>query len=192
MEKEIREYNGRKLNSIDDFVENSIKGPQYVDIQNYRLSVYELDKLIKEYKYEEIINNFSPVKKVLTLYCVEGWDVDILWEGVLVKDILNDSKVNLDYKVIIFYGVDGYSTSLPLNFVLEKGLFLAYKMNGITLPPERGFPFQLVALDKWGYKWIKWITEIEVSTDEDYRGYWEEKGFSNLLDLDKDFIENPR
>lgn len=35
---------------------------------------------------------------------------------------------------------------------------LAYKMNGVTLPPERGFPFQVVAQSKWGYKWVKWVT----------------------------------
>jgi DMSO/TMAO reductase YedYZ molybdopterin-dependent catalytic subunit len=51
-------------------------------------------------------------------------------------------------------------------------------MNGVTLPAERGYPFQLVAEDRWGYKWIKWVTEIEVSDDPTYRGYWERRGFS--------------
>ena len=45
-------------------------------------------------------------------------------------------------------------------------IIVAYKMNGVELPPKRGFPFQLVAESKWGYKWIKWITSIEVSDDE--------------------------
>jgi len=30
------------------------------------------------------------------------------------------------------------------------GILLAYKMNGVVLPPERGAPFQLVAESKWG------------------------------------------
>jgi DMSO/TMAO reductase YedYZ molybdopterin-dependent catalytic subunit len=64
---------------------------------------------------------------------------------------------------------------------------MAYKMNEITMPPERGFPFALVAESKWGYKWIKWITAIELSDDADYRGYWEERGFSNTADLDESF-----
>ncbi len=68
---------------------------------------------------------------------------------------------------------------------------MAYKMNGLTLPPERGFPFQLVAEKKWGYKWIKWITGIELSDDEDYRGYWESRGYSNEADLEKGFFEEP-
>jgi DMSO/TMAO reductase YedYZ molybdopterin-dependent catalytic subunit len=44
-----------------------------------------------------------------------------------------------------------------------------------------------VAESKWGYKWIKWITEIELSDDVNYRGYWESRGFSNEGDLDESF-----
>ena len=66
---------------------------------------------------------------------------------------------------------------------------IAYKMNGLELPPERGFPFQLVAETKFGYKWIKWITEIEFSDDENYQGYWESRGYSNDGDLKKDFLK---
>jgi DMSO/TMAO reductase YedYZ molybdopterin-dependent catalytic subunit len=66
---------------------------------------------------------------------------------------------------------------------MENDIIMAYKMNGVKLPAERGFPFHLVAESKMGYKWIKWITEIELSDDEDYRGYWESRGFSNDANL---------
>jgi DMSO/TMAO reductase YedYZ molybdopterin-dependent catalytic subunit len=56
-------------------------------------------------------------------------------------------------------------------------------MNSITIPPEKGFPFQLAAESQAGYKWIKWITEIEVSDNEDYRGYWESRGYPNNATL---------
>jgi DMSO/TMAO reductase YedYZ molybdopterin-dependent catalytic subunit len=62
---------------------------------------------------------------------------------------------------------------------------MAYKMNGVVLPSQRGFPFQLVAESKWGYKWIKWITKIEVSDDEGYKGFWESRGYSNDADLEE-------
>ncbi|MGQ9845796.1 MAG: molybdopterin-dependent oxidoreductase [Caldisericia bacterium] len=189
MEQEIREYDGKLLNSIDDFFENSIKGPQIVDIEKYRLLINEEKSLVKEYKYEELINNFNKIKKVITLYCVEGWSVDILWEGVLVKDILLNSKIKIDYPSIIFYGIDGYTTSLPTDFVLNKNLFLAYKMNGITLPPERGFPFQLIGEDKWAYKWIKWVYKIELTNNKNYKGYWESRGYSNSANLNEPFFD---
>lgn len=36
---EIREYEGQDLSSINDFRENSIKGPQHIDVEDYRLTV---------------------------------------------------------------------------------------------------------------------------------------------------------
>jgi DMSO/TMAO reductase YedYZ molybdopterin-dependent catalytic subunit len=59
---------------------------------------------------------------------------------------------------------------------------LAYELNDVTLPADRGFPLQLVAEDKYGYKWAKWITGIEV-TGEPYKGYWESVGYSNNADV---------
>ena len=50
---EIREFQGQKLSSVNDFRENSIKGPQFVDIKDYKLSVTGLVKNPKEYTYAE-------------------------------------------------------------------------------------------------------------------------------------------
>jgi DMSO/TMAO reductase YedYZ molybdopterin-dependent catalytic subunit len=179
---EIREYEGQKLSPISDFRENSIKGPQYMDDESYRLAVTGLVNNEIEYTYDDVINDHQLFEKVVTLYCVEGWDVTILWEGVLVKDLIEEAEVDSGAKVVIFYAYDGYSTSLPLDYVVENDILMAYKMNGVILPPERGFPFQLVAESKLGYKWIKWIEKIELSDDVNYRGYWESRGFSNDAD----------
>ena len=34
-------------------------------------------------------------------------------------------------------------TSHDLDYTLDNDITLIYKLNGIALPPERGFPFQL-------------------------------------------------
>ena len=185
---EIREYEGKDLSSISDFRENSIKGPQYIDTESYQLKITGLVENPITYTYEEVIGNHELYKKVVTLNCVEGWSVTILWEGVLVKDLIEEAKASTDAKVVIFHAYDGYTTSLPLDYIVNQDIIMAYKMNGVVLPPERGAPFQLVAESKWGYKWIKWITEIELSDDVDYRGYWESRGFSNEGDLDQGFF----
>jgi len=180
---EVREYQGLDLSSITEFRENSILGPQNVDIDSYVLTVDGLvDKPI-ELTYNQVLKN-TLYKKVVTLYCVEGWSVDILWEGVLLQDLLDQAGVRGEANTVIFYAADGYTTSLPLATILEKDMILAYKMNDVVLPVDRGFPFQLVAEDKLGYKWIKWVTRIELSDDEDYEGYWEQRGFTNEADID--------
>ncbi len=186
---EIREYEGEELSSIDDFRENSIKGPQQVDIDGYQLEITGLVESPQSYTYDEVISDYQSYEKVVTLDCVEGWSVKLLWEGVLVKDLLTEAGPLPSARVVIFHAYDGYTTSLTLDYIMANDILMAYKMNGVTLPPERGFPFELVAESKWGYKWIKWITKIELSDDENYRGYWESRGYSNSGDLDESFFD---
>ena len=67
------------------------------------------------------------------------------------------------------------NNAITLNCI-EGWSFTAYKINDITLPPERGFPFQLVADGKYGYKWAKWIDHIEL-VKSSYKGYWKSRGY---------------
>jgi len=185
---EVTEYEGQNLSSVRAFRENSIKGPQYVNKSTYRLMITGLVSQEQSYEYDEILETFLSYKKVVTLFCVEGWHVTILWEGVLVSDLLNDAQPTDEANTVIFHASDGYTTSLPLDYIGEKNIMLAHSMNNVTLPPERGFPFQLVAESKWGYKWIKWVTEIELSADENYEGYWERRGYANNADINESFV----
>ena len=185
---EIREYEGIDLSSINAFRENSIKGPQDIDVESYTLSITGLVTNATSYTYDEVVNRHQRYKKVVTLDCVEGWSVTILWEGVLVRDLLAEADPPANTEIVIFHAYDGYTTSLPIDYIVDNDILMAYKMNDVILPPERGFPFQLVAESKWGYKWIKWITEIELSDDANYRGYWESRGYSNSADLDRSFF----
>jgi len=186
---EIRAYQGERLSSVNDFRENSIKGPQYVDMESYQLKINGLVESSKNYTYDEIIDENQHYKKVVRLDCVEGWSANVLWEGMLVRDLIAEAKALPEAKVVIFHAYDGYTTSFPIDYIMNNDIIMAYKMNEVIMLPERGFPFQLVAESKWGYKWIKWITEIELSDDEYYRGYWESRGYSNEADLDKSFFD---
>jgi DMSO/TMAO reductase YedYZ molybdopterin-dependent catalytic subunit len=184
---ELRNYEGHPLNSINDFRENSIKGPQHVNITTYRLRITGIVQTPTNYTYADLIQNHQSIKKFNVLDCVEGWSVAILWEGIRVKDLLNETGLLPTANTIIFRAVDGYSTSFPLDYIINQSILLAFKMNNVTLPPERGFPFQLVAEGKWGYKWIKWVTSIEITNDPTYRGYWESRGYSNTGNLNESF-----
>jgi DMSO/TMAO reductase YedYZ molybdopterin-dependent catalytic subunit len=180
---EIREYEGKDLSSINNFRENSIKGPQQIDNQTYTLTLTGLVKNELELTYNDVLSSYQSYKKVVTLNCVEGWRVTILWEGIKLQDMLSDAEVSSTANTVIFRAYDGYSTSLPLDYIIDNNILMAYKMNNVTLPPERGYPFQLVAESKWGYKWIKWITSIELSDNPDYKGFWESRGWDNDADL---------
>jgi DMSO/TMAO reductase YedYZ molybdopterin-dependent catalytic subunit len=184
---EVREYQGERLSSVNDFRENSIRGPQEVNITTYRLRVDGLVRDEKSFTYGEVLG-FPRFGKVVTLFCVEGWDATILWEGVKVSDLIAAAGPDPRANTVIFTAADGYTTSLPLDYIRSRDILLAYGMNNITMPVERGYPFELVAEDRWGYKWIRWVTGIRLSDDPTYRGYWERRGYSNTADLNRSFF----
>ncbi len=183
-EVEVRNYKGEKLGSVEDFRENSIKGVQKIDIDEYRLKLTGLVDEEKSLTYEEL-QEMEHTKKVVTLHCVEGWSVKALWEGIPLKDVFAELDIDPEANTVIFHAADGYSSSLSLEYIMNNNIIIADHLNDIQLPPEQGFPFQLVAEQKWGYKWVRWITKIELSSNEDYQGFWESRGYSDDGDLDE-------
>ncbi|WP_440951775.1 molybdopterin-dependent oxidoreductase [Methanococcoides sp. FTZ1] len=180
-ETETLEYDGVKLTPIDEQQSYSIKGTQHLDPDDYRLEITGLVNKTIVLTYDDILA-YPSVSKAVTLICGEGWRYDAKWTGVKMETLLNEAGLQETAKTVIFYSEDGYSTALELDYLLDNNIIAAYKINDITLPPEKGFPLQLVAEGKYGYKWAKWIVKIEV-TDEDYQGYWESKGYSNNADV---------
>ncbi len=125
--------------------------------------------------------NFTsqPSQEVLaTIACVEGPSGTAIWKGVLIKDLLEMAGIKPGAIDIVFYAVDNYSSSLTLEQATADNVLLAYEMNGETLPAAQGYPLRVVAPNHWGYKWVKWITRIEVVT-YDYIGFWESRGWDD-------------
>ncbi|WP_440947594.1 molybdopterin-dependent oxidoreductase [Methanosarcina sp. T3] len=180
-ETETLSYQGQQLTPIAQQRNNAIKGTQYIDRESYRLRVDGLVEKPRNFTYEEI-TELPQTSKVVDLNCVEGWSFTAKWTGVKIAEIFEEVGAMENATTVIFYSADGYSTSLDKDYLLENNIILAYKLNDVTLPPERGFPLQLVAEDKYGYKWAKWIVRIELS-DSPYRGYWEEFGYNNIADV---------
>ena len=159
-----------------------MKRNQDINITTYTLTITGLVQNEAVLTYDQIVNTHAHYLKVVTLHCVEGWEVTVLWEGVQVKDLLQEANYSQNAQILIFYSQDGFTTSLPLSYIVNNNITMAYKVNGLTLPKSEGYPFQLVAEGKLGYKWAKWITKIEVSNDTSYEGYWESRGYDNEAD----------
>jgi len=175
---EVSSYNGQKLSPISDLLDVSISGPQKIDINTYKLKIDGLVETPTDFTYDQVLSN-TKYSKVVTINCVEGWSAKILWEGILLKDLFDKVKVKDTANTVIFYCVDGFTTSLPLKTILDGSIMIAYKINGEILPAQDGYPFMLVAENKLGYKWAKWIVRIELSDKSGYTGYWESRGYSN-------------
>jgi DMSO/TMAO reductase YedYZ molybdopterin-dependent catalytic subunit len=183
-EVEATEFMGTKLTPISEQLNNALAGTQVIDRETYKLVVDGLVDRPLSLSYDDLLA-YPQVSKLMDLDCVEGWNFTAKWTGPALDSIFNDAGVKPEAKIAIFYTADvaeGYS-SLDLTYIHANNIIIALKLNDITLPPERGFPFQVVAESKFGYKWAKWITRIEISDDTSFRGYWEGYGYNNNADI---------
>jgi DMSO/TMAO reductase YedYZ molybdopterin-dependent catalytic subunit len=182
-ETEATEYFGVKLTPISAQRNNALAGTQVINKDTYTLTVDGLVNKTLTLTYGDL-QAYPQVSKLATLPCVEGWSFIAKWTGPALASILDDAGVKPEAKILIFYTADSASgyTSLDLSYIRDKNVIIALRLNDITLPQDRGFPFQVVAEGKLGYKWAKWVTRIEVSDNENFRGYWESRGYSNSAD----------
>jgi DMSO/TMAO reductase YedYZ molybdopterin-dependent catalytic subunit len=153
---EVREYKGKGPPSAS-------LGPQDIDVEDYRLTVRGLVESELNLTYNEILSNYQHIEKVVTIYSVDGWNETVTWKGISIKDLLEDAEINPEVTNVTFYAYDDFSTFLSLKYIFDNNITLGYKINGVTLPPENGFPFQLVAETEFGYNWVRWIISIELS-----------------------------
>ena len=183
---EVSQYQGQNLTTISEYIGSinahpdvAIAGTQNINQSTYHLAVTGMVNSPLNYSYNEVVDKFNSTLQVATLPCVEGWSATLLWEGVPISELLQQASASPNATTLIFLAADGYSTSLPLSYVMQNNIIIAYKMNNVTLTAQTGWPFFLVAKNEYGYKWIEWITEINVSNNSNYLGYWESRGFPN-------------
>lgn len=188
--EELTEYEGIPLNTFFRKYDNSIQGPQSADLSTYRLEIAGLVEQPLSLSYEEVLDHEWQTR-LATLFCVEGWQERLLFEGVRLADVLEPAHPAAGARTIILHAADGYTTSLPYDDVERLDMMLAARINGLPLDEMRGMPFQLVAETKQGYKWIKWINRIELS-DGPFTGFWESRGYSNEADVQKNRIDRER
>lgn len=182
-EVEATEFLGSVLTPISKQQNNALAGTQHIDKASYILTIDGLVDQPLKLTYEDLLG-FNQQSKLMPLNCVEGWSFQAKWTGPSLVDIFAAAKVQPGALIAIFYTKDdptGYS-SLDLSYINSRNIIIGMKLNDITLPDDRGFPFQVVAESKYGYKWAKWITRIEISDNTSFRGYWEKVGYNNNAD----------
>lgn len=191
-EVEATEFQGQQLTPIKDQRNNGLKGTQYIDTATYRLVVDGLADKPLSLSYDDLLA-YPQVSVLNTLNCVEGWNFVAKWTGPRLSDIFRDAGIQPGALIAIFYTTDspgkGY-TSLDVSYLIDNNIILALKLNDITMPAERGFPFQVMAQSKWGYKWAKWVDRIELSSDINFQGFWETVGYNDNGDISGPQLSN--
>ncbi|CCM02700.1 uncharacterized protein FIBRA_04806 [Fibroporia radiculosa] len=97
-----------------------------------------------------------------------------LWTDVYLADILAFVQpLRGRAKHVIFEGADSlpngpYGTSQRLSWAAsrDRGMLIAWAMNGRALEPDHGFPVRLIIPGQIGGRSVKWLKDIEISEKE--------------------------
>ena len=136
--------------------------PVEVDIEEYRLVIDGLVERPLSLTYQELLSR-RRISEVVLLICPGYFWDNAQWTGTPLALLLEEAGLREGAKNVRFHALDGYRSSLSLEEALAEGVFLAYQVNGESLPLEHGFPLRLVARGQFGGRWVKWLERIEVT-----------------------------
>lgn len=110
-------------------------------------------------------------------HCVTGWSrLDNDWTGIPVRVLLDRVEPRPEATHALAYGHPAYSANLSLDALRADDVLLAWAHDASPLSVAHGGPLRLVVPQRYGWKSVKWVTELRL-VDRDVPGYWEERGY---------------
>jgi DMSO/TMAO reductase YedYZ molybdopterin-dependent catalytic subunit len=164
-------------------------------VEGWRLEVTGLVNTPRVFDYDQV-RALPSEKRAITLECISNGVGGYLmstaeWTGVSLQRLLAAAGgAQSSATRVVFYSVDGFTSSLPLRDLLEARTLLAYTMNGERLPDRHGFPLRVVTPGRYGEQSPKWLTRIEV-VDHPYKGFYQSQGWSDRQLFTTSRIEEP-
>lgn len=170
-----------------------------VDPSTWRLRIHGRVRREVTLDFDELLRR-PMVERYVTLACVSnevGGDLigNARWLGVPVKALLDEAGPLDGADQVVSRSVDGFTCGTP-TAVLRDGrdALLAVGMNGEPLPLAHGFPARMVVPGLYGYvSACKWISEMELSSFQDFDAYWIRRGWAAQAPIKTESrIDTPR
>lgn len=139
----------------------SDQGKIKLDPSTWKLTIKGQVKNPLTLSYGEVLT-LSNSKVTATIDCTGGWFSTQIWRGVPLTDLLAQVKVLQARHRILLKDVSGYTSLFTPNEVSE--ILLATYVGDQVLNHWHGFPVRVVVPSRRGGYWVKWLTEIEVTT----------------------------
>jgi DMSO/TMAO reductase YedYZ molybdopterin-dependent catalytic subunit len=178
--------NGSTEPDTDDYL-----AMQEKNFADYQLEVNGLVERPMRFTLEAL--KTLPSRTQITRHdCVEGWSCIAKWQGVALKQILDQVGVKPEARYVMFHcfdaiekGLSGeilYYESIDLVDARHPQTILAYAMNDKPLPVENGAPLRVRVERQLGYKMAKYIRRIELISDfsqiqQGQGSYWADRGY---------------
>jgi DMSO/TMAO reductase YedYZ molybdopterin-dependent catalytic subunit len=166
--EELKEMNPAEIDNrnleTDPLDQLGTMGPTdvAVDLKTYRLKLTGKVRHPLSLSYDQLLK-YPSVTEVVLLICPGFFANNGRWTGTHLKVLLQEAKIQNDAQYIDINGANGKGVRIPLKDLDHKRIFLAYRVNGESLPQKHGFPLRLVYEDAYGYDWVKYVDEIIVS-----------------------------
>lgn len=135
-----------------------------VDPERWRLSVTGRVKNPLRLTLDEMKTLPAMTRNVL-LICPGFFANHGTWKGISMAELLRKAQAEEGVTQVTVRGPEG-KFSMAKDFKIEdvysEKVFLAYEVNGKTLPKRHGFPLRVVAEGYYGYDWVKYVHSVTV------------------------------
>lgn len=152
-----------------------------ISTTEWRFKVWGLVEEILTFTWDDFLR-LPQTKLTADFHCVTTWSrYDDVWEGVLYKDLHRVLRVRPEAQHVMQHAYGGYTTNLPLRWMLEEDVLFAHTFNGKPLEADHGGPMRVFTPRRYAWKGAKWVNGLEF-LQEDRPGFWEQNGYSNTAD----------
>jgi hypothetical protein len=107
------------------------------------------------------LSAIGEVEREEVLDCTSGWALRSRWVGVPLDRVLSAAAATPEARQVTVRSATGWYATLPVEETPRA--LLATGVAGLPLPAGNGAPCRLVAPDRRGLEWVKWVTRVEVS-----------------------------
>ena len=138
-----------------------------VNLDTWRLEIGGRVQQPLALTYSELLA-LPPIERKVLLVCPGVFVNQGLWKGISMQALLARIDAQEDATHVAFTGPDGTFAKrevFSLDEVLAEKVFLAYGVNGQSLPKKHGFPLRIVADDHYGGTWVKYVYKMELTID---------------------------
>lgn len=132
-----------------------------IEVARWRLAVRGRVAHLLSLSIDEVAA-LPPASSRAVLDCTSGWAMETEWRGTTLASVLDRAGAEPDAELVTIRSVTGWFARMPVAEA-RSGALLATHVAGQPLPHGNGAPLRLVAPDRRGLEWVKWVTEIELA-----------------------------
>ena len=137
-----------------------------VNLNTWRLEVGGHVGTPLNLSYSQIIGQ-PPIERNVLLICPGFFAYVGRWKGISVRALIEKAQMQKDVTHVTLSATraaGGNEEKFPIEDILSDQVFLAFGVNGQTLPKKHGFPLRVVAEGYHGSVWVKYVNRVKLET----------------------------